>query len=143
MDASERVFADANYFVALLNPSDGLHGEAAKLTRTIGVDAISLVVSSFIFLEAVTVLSHRRGKEVARHAGAYLKTAPAIHIVHIDEFLQESAWNIFQRIPDKNISFVDCSTIAVMKAEHITRLLTFDMTDFRKLQDEYAFSFFR
>ena len=79
---------------------------------------------------------------MAREAGRYLMTDPLIRIAHVDESLHQNTWGIFDKIADKNISFVDCSTIAVMKAEHITAVLTFDTTDFKKLRREYKFAFF-
>lgn len=142
METSERIFADSNYLIALFNPRDALHDQANGYARIIAAQRHSIVISSFIFLETVTVLSYRRGKEVAQNVGVHLRADPATHYVHMDESLQEATWGIFQRVPEKNISFVDCSTIAVMKAEHITTVLTFDATDFKKLRREYKFSFF-
>lgn len=138
----EKIFVDANYFIALFNPEDALHKKAREITSTIETASYHFVTSNFIFLEAVTVLSQRRGKDVARDAGLHLRSDPHIQIIHVDETLHQDAWNIFQRLPEKNISFVDCATVAVMRTEHITQLLTFDTTDFRKLQREYRFSFF-
>ena len=143
MEISERIFADSNYFIALFSSRDALYDRARACARIIAAKRYSVVISSFIFLETVTVLSYRRGKEAARDVGTHLRTDPAIQYVHVDESLQETAWDIFQRVPEKNISFVDCSTIAVMKAEHITTVLTFDTTDFRKLKREYKFAFFQ
>ena len=141
METSERVFADSNYFVALFYPHDALHHQATIHANSIAKDNLHIITSSFVFLETVTVLSQRAGRAVSREAGLYLRNNPFVTLLHIDEALGEKAWRIFQNTQDKNISFVDCSTIAVMQAEHITTLLTFDVTDFRKLRREYKFIF--
>jgi len=41
-----------------------------------------------------------------------------------------------------NKVFVDCSTLAAMKAEGIKKLLTFDKKDFTSLKKEYRFGFY-
>ncbi len=142
MENNERVFVDSNYFIALFNPFDNLHLKARKITEELVREKIPLVISNFIFLETATILSQKRGKEIAIEVGNYFFSNLTIEIVHIDESLQESSWKIFQEIKNKNMSFVDCSNIAVIKAEGISKLLTFDIEDFKKLQKKYRFSLY-
>lgn len=141
MEENERVFADANYFVALFNASDGLHADALKIGAKIDAAGTRLVTSNFIFLEAVTVLAYRKGKEAACEAGKYLLCGD-IEIIHIDETLQRMSWDMFQEISGKNVSFVDASIVAILRAESIRRLLTFDLKDFTKLARQYHFDFY-
>ncbi|MBI4119919.1 MAG: hypothetical protein HY454_00450 [Parcubacteria group bacterium] len=56
--------------------------------------------------------------------------------------MQTSSWQIFKEIANKNVSFVDCSTIAVMKAEGIRHLLTLDLQDFKPLSKKYRFGLY-
>lgn len=57
MEANERAFVDTNYFVALFNPLDALHQAALKTGKQMDKAGVQLVISNFIFLEAVTVLA--------------------------------------------------------------------------------------
>lgn len=142
MERSSAVCADSNYFVALFNPADTRHNDAMVLTERLDGEKVPLVVSSLIFLEVVTVLSQRRDKQSAIAVGRHMLTHPLIEIIHIDESLHERAWQIFQTVQGKNVSFVDASILAVMEADGIVRLLTFDRTDFRPLQKKRRFTFF-
>lgn len=143
MERNSRIFVDSNYFVALFNPSDALHRHALDLAERIDSQDIPLVISNFVFLEVVTVLSQRRGRKVAIDVGEHLLTNPLIAIIHVDELSQLESWRIFQNIKEKNASFVDSSIIAVMQSERINALLTFDIQDFKKLQKQYRFNFMK
>ena len=142
MTVSEKVFVDSNYIIALFNPTDSNHKRAKVIAKKLEEQQTKLVLSNFIFLETVTVLSQRRGKEVASDVGALLKQDHTISIIMIDDLLNDAAWYIFQNVPYKNISFVDCSTIALMKTENLQRILTFDVTDFKKMHTVNEFDFF-
>lgn len=137
-----RIFIDSNYFIALLNPVDTLHEKARLVGEKISTQDLSLVISNFILLEILTVVSQKVGRYAAVQAGNRLRENPLIEVIHIDEMLQEDSWNIFQEIVKKDISFVDCSIIAVMKAERIDALLTFDIKDFEPLLKQYKFHFY-
>lgn len=142
MERSNLVFADSNYFIAFYNQEDSLHKQAVSLAKRLKRQGTSFVVTNFIFLEVVTMLAQRLGKENAIRVGKNIVENPRIIFIHIDEALQENSWQIFQAVKDKNISFVDCSIIAVMRAESIPMLLSFDIRDFKKLQKQYRFSLF-
>lgn len=139
---NEPIFADSNYLVALFNGQDALAKKADAVSETLDKYDTTLVISSFVFLEVVTITSMKAGREIATEAGRSLLSNPRIRIIHIDENLQEESWRIFQQIRAKNISFVDCSIIATMKAEAISTLLTFDETDFKRLQEPYGFKLY-
>lgn len=90
----------------------------------------------------MTIVSQRAGKAVANIAGDDILANQSIQIIHVDSALHQASWNLFKAIPRKNMSFVDCSTIAIMHAENIKFLLTFDRTDFAPLRKRYHFKFF-
>lgn len=139
----ERIFADSNYFVALYRAVDSLHEKALEIARNLQKQGATLVISNFIFSEVVTVLSQRESKEASLVIGDLLLTNTFIEVVHIDEILQEKTWEVFKKIEEKNVSFVDCSTVVLMRAENIPALLTFDTKDFRTLQKVSRFRFFK
>ncbi len=142
METSERVFVDSNFLVGLFSKTDSLYSRANSIAGTLVQRAVPLVISDLIFLETVTVLSQRRGKSVAREAGAYILSNPNLEIIHVDAILQNDTWELFQAVEHKDISFVDCSTAVVMRSESISRILTFDAKDFKALQKHIRFSFF-
>ncbi|MDP3724922.1 MAG: PIN domain-containing protein [Nanoarchaeota archaeon] len=140
MEKSETIFADSNYFIALFYPKDAQHEKARKIARALDAGECPLVISSFVFLEAVTVASQRGGKEVGILVGESLMNNPKVRIIHVDLVLQEKSWRVFQEIKQKDVSFVDASIIAVMKDEGIRKLLTFDTKHFAPLAKRYRLS---
>ena len=137
-----KVFADSNFFIGLWNQADGLYSRAKEISGKLESLGAGLVISNVIFLEIVTILSQRRSRIIATAAGNYILSDPRVRIVHIDENLHRASWDIFQATSRKNMSFVDCSIVAVMHAENIKRLLTFVRTDFSPMRKRYHFSFF-
>lgn len=139
---AEDVFVDSNFFIALYNGEDALHDAAKEVSRRVAEEAPRLVTSDLIFLETVTVLSQRTGRDVAIEAGDGLKFSPTLKLVQVDPSMQERSWQIFCEIENKNMSFVDCSILALMESLGIESLLTFDRDDFGGLEERYGFEFF-
>jgi len=142
MEESKKVFVDSNYFIAYFHIHDALHSQALSIGQFLDTNTTTLVISNYIFLEIVTVLSQKAGVRTARTVGQYLFAKPFIDIRHIDERLHRDTWEIFQKIQNKNVSFADCSTIALMQAEGIRTLLTFDSTDFKHLKKHFSYRLF-
>lgn len=139
MEKSERIFADSNFFIAAFRKDDNLHVKAQPIVKEFEKKGVQLVISSFVFLEIVAVLSQRVSREAAWEAGKALNVHPFVETVHITEALQKEAWDIFQQVQNKNTSFVDCSTVAVIRNEGIREIITFDIDDFQKLGKQYRF----
>jgi len=140
MEGSSRVFVDSNYFIAFFNPADALNSRAVAVAKKMYAEDAVFVISNFIFLEVVTVLSQRVGRDAALRVGRHLLEDPKVQMIHIDQPLQQAAWSIFQAVPGKDVGFVDCSILAVMQAEALRLLLTFDVKDFRPLLKGFRFA---
>ena len=141
MNRSNRVFVDSNVLIAALRSEDTLHQQAIKTIVALEQQAEAMVISNLIFLEVVTILSQRVSRSVAVKAGNDLLLHPLVEMIHVTETLQTDTWQIFTAAKNKNISFVDCSIMAVMKAEGVKDLLTFDQTEFRSLRKDHRFRF--
>jgi len=98
--------------------------------------ALRFVISDFVFLEIVTVLSQRGGEQSAVRVGEDLKAYPYIEIIYTDRGGYEEAWEFFKKVREKDVSFIDCSIVTTMQSEHIKSLLTFDK-HFQKLRRFY------
>ncbi len=137
-----KIFVDSNFLIALNNPSDSLYERSLFKSREIEKEQITVVISNFIVIETVTVLSQRAGRKIAIEAGKRLIESGDYEIIEIAETRFQQSWSIFQDIAKKNMSFVDCSSIAVMQAEGINKFLTFNTEDFASLRKKYSFSFY-
>lgn len=142
MELSDQIFVDSNFFIALFHQHDALHEQALSIAKDLDRQWRPLVISNFVFLEVVTVLSQRKSRAQARAVGHFFLSDSSIVMRHIDEKLQQASWDIFKSVGHKGMSFVDCSIVALMRSEGIHTLLTFDKTDFRSLQKLFRFSLF-
>jgi uncharacterized protein len=141
-EKSSEVFVDSNFFIALLNKEDSVHTEAMAISKKLAEKNVSYIISNLVFAEIVTVTSMKAGRATAVQGGEKLLNSSRLQVTYIDESLQKESWDVFQKVDQKNISFVDCSIIAVMRSEGIRQLLTFDKKYFTKLQKKFRFSFY-
>lgn len=121
------IFIDSNAFIAIRNKRHPLHGKAIRISSQI---IEPLVCTNIVIAETLTILSMRVNKSIAIQFGKEIKQQN-IQIVHIDEIYQEKAWNIFQKIKSKDVSFFDCTSFAVMESFNIKKVFSFD-EDFKK-----------
>jgi len=136
-----KIFADANFFIARFSEDDSLHSRALVQVKKLEHNDPEIWISNLVFGEIVTVLSQRVGRQRAIRIGNYLLSGD-IRIAFVDEALNSLSWEIFQNIGKKNMGFVDCSILAVMRTEGIKKLLSFDEEDFSSLRRTYGFSFY-
>lgn len=137
---NSKVFVDSNFYIALFNPEDALYNKAVQISKTIQKQDLKIFISNLIFMEAITVLSMRTDRKTAVETGIRLLENP--NFIHIDLPLEQKSWEIFKKIDRKNMSFVDCSILAVMQSEGIKKLLSFDEEDFSSLRKAYDFSYY-
>lgn len=131
------LFFDSNYYIGLSNLADPLHQKVSKTAIRLQQSEYTPIISNFIFLEVVTVVSQRVDRENATTLGNLLKNT--IEIVRIDKVLEEKTWDLFKKIKQKDVSFVDCSTLALLKEKRIEKLVTFD-SQFKKFSKQFGFS---
>lgn len=137
-----RIFVDSNYLCTLHNPEDSQHQKAKKIASFLKKKNPELFISNFIFLEAVTVISQRVNRREAILLGRYLLNKEIIKIIHLTPALNGQTWETFQKIKNKNMSFVDASILVLINEEGIDYLLTFDQEHFKNLRKIYHFKIF-
>lgn len=122
----QRVFVDTSAFIALLDPRDDCHAQAVHLEQSLSSRAVRLVTTNFVLDETYTGL---RGK--IQH-GAILRFRDSVRqsrrlsVIRITEALEDQAWEIFAHYHDKDFSFTDCTSFAVMRQLGITTAFAFD-----------------
>jgi predicted nucleic acid-binding protein len=125
-------FADTAFWKAVADNRDEKHEEASSLLRDIYSQSVELIISDYVFSETLTLIRLRAGHQKAMDWSKNLLSSKAIRFTRIDEKLFSSALSIFSRYNDQTLSFVDCSSFALIKAFRIKDVLTFD-SDFRLL----------
>jgi predicted nucleic acid-binding protein len=117
------VFVDTFHFLALINPTDQLHAEAIRLTRTL---VNPPVTTTAVLIELADALSRPMARQVAHRFLANLAADPRIRVVVVDDSWYARGLALFGKRPDKAWSLTDCISFEVMSQRGIVEALTGD-----------------
>jgi uncharacterized protein len=115
------IFADAFYFMALLNESDDAHDAAANLN----LDA-KLLTTVWILTEVADGMAASPLRRRCVNFLRELSSDREIRIVTADQSLWNESVDFYSRRPDKEWSLTDCISFVVMKKYKIKDALTGD-----------------
>ncbi len=130
----KRVFADAFFYIAVLNRKDAAHQKAIKyvasrITETLTTTAVLLEVA-----DAMSTPTRRSG---CAEFLADLTAQPQTIVCPINDGLFERGLVLYRSRPDKAWSLTDCISFVVMVDEGLTEALTgdhhFEQAGFRAL----------
>ena len=124
-----KIFVDTSAFVAIENDEELNYFLAQSILEKVDSSKATLVTSNYVIAETLTVLSQRVSKKVAIKFQE--EDVPALEVIRIEKSTEEVAFEIFKKLDSKNVSFVDCTSFALMKQFGITTAFTFDK-DFKK-----------
>lgn len=117
------VFVDTSCLVAFLNPNDEHHAGAfdglVRLSRP-------LVTSGWVLAELGNFLAKGGGRRLFAPFVAQLARDPRIEIVPADAQSFEAGLKLYGERSDKEWSFVDCVSFAIMGRRNIIEALTAD-----------------
>jgi predicted nucleic acid-binding protein len=122
----KKVFADAQYFIALLNEKDQNHPAALAISQTL--EGATIVSTEETMSEVLAFFAER---------GRYLRS---IAVAYVDDILSDpdviirpqshqsflDGYALYKARPDKGYSLCDCISIAAMRLENIIEILTHD-----------------
>jgi predicted nucleic acid-binding protein len=120
------VFADAGYWIALLNPRDRLHERAKRVSRLLGRHRI--VTSELILIEYLDD-SSCRGEFMRRLAVGTverLRKDGNTTIVPLSRAQFAAALGMYADRPDKTWSLTDCSSFQIMERYGLREALAHD-----------------
>ena len=120
------VFADACYWIALLNPRDQLHQKARDVSETLG--ACRIVTSEMTLTEFLNGLSgfgpHMREKAVRTVRS--LENSPNVEVVPQTSHQFRKAVEKYSSTTDMQWGITDCSSFCIMEERGLTEALTHD-----------------
>jgi uncharacterized protein len=130
------VFADTFYWVALSNPDDTRYRDAVAIDRTL-VEA-RIFTTDEVLVEFLTFFSAdpwQRGRAAA--TVRRLLNKPEVRVVAQSRKSFLSGMQLYEARPDKGYSLTDCISMATMRREGLTEVLTndrhFEQEGFRAL----------
>lgn len=121
-----RVFLDTSAFVALRNSAEREHLAARTALSTLVSERAALYTSNYIFAETYTALLVRVGRSEAIEWGRHFHASEAIELIRVDESIDQEAWSILESHTDKQWSYVDATSFALIAREGIDTALAFD-----------------
>lgn len=127
------IFVDASYYISLLKPTDTNHEKALNLAKQYVKE--ELMTSRAVLGEVATVGSQRYNKEATVAFVEGIVLAGTTTIILERQELVDRAWEVFRQVTNKNVSWVDCYSLAIMELYKIKMALTFDK-DFQKLVNQ-------
>jgi uncharacterized protein len=122
------IFADTSGLAHLLDPTQANHAIATIIYRRTRQQGHRLITTNYIITELVALLTspfRMPRPNVIKLVGS-VKTSPYIEILYIDADIDEQAWQLLTKRPDKNWSLVDCASFVVMQQRSIQEALTTD-----------------
>jgi predicted nucleic acid-binding protein len=126
------IFIDSAFYISYAFLEDPNHQKALQLgTEFLNQESI-LYTSQSIISEILTVGSQRYDRSITLEFVNKIITSDTKIILENQEYINKSL-DIFKQITNKNISYVDCYSTAIISKLKIDTVLTFDR-DFLKLK---------
>ena len=122
----QELFIDASAWLAIVEPDDNHHLEAAKLLPRLLTNYRIAVTTNLVIAEAYILIRKRMGHAVAMQYLWETHDSPRLHRITSDEELELQAEAILRKYNDQDFSYADAVSFAVMKQRRITDVFTYD-----------------
>ena len=120
----ESAFVDTGIFYAFLDKSDKFHEDATILFRKARKEHWVLVTSNFILAESHALILSKLGRDIARKW--LFSVQRIISIQRVREEDEERAKEIIRTYTDKDFSYTDASSFAMMERFNLTTVWAVD-----------------
>lgn len=118
------IFVDTSFWVAMRNRRDEHHHEAVQLLTAHG--ATPLVTTTHVRGEAWTFLRRRAGHAAAVDFLEVLERSPRVDVLPVAERLEAEALRWLRHRDEREYSFVDATSFALMRSRRLRSALAFD-----------------
>lgn len=121
-----RVFVDTGAFIALTRTSEREYPAATEALQALVQRGAALVSTNYVFAETYAGLLSRAGRWMAFGWGADMRAGTGIEFIRVDQDIEDAAWAILEAHEDKNWSYVDAVSFALMERDGISTAFAFD-----------------
>ncbi len=132
-----RIFVDTGAWIAIADKNDQYAKIATKFYTDLVLQRSNLFTSNLVLVETFNLLSRTIGSKGTTKFGDALKTNVFLTVESITLVDWERGWKIFGKYDDKDFSFTDCTSFALMERLKVKSAFAFDV-HFR----QYGFSVF-
>jgi predicted nucleic acid-binding protein len=135
--ATDDVFLDAAYAIALASPPDQFHSLAVSLADQLEAKGTRMVTTPAVLLEIGNALAKLQHRRAAARLLASIRADPNIEVVPFSDELFAQGLKLYSERPDKEWGLTDCVSFVIMRARGIADALTpdehFQQAGFRAL----------
>ena len=121
----KRHFIDSSAFIGQTCRDDQYHRQARKISKRLKKNSIG-VTTDYVLSETLTFLSLRVGHYAAIKFYETIHEVANLIIVYTTKKDFYQAMEIFKQYHDKDFSFVDCMSFAIMNQQNLFQAFTFD-----------------
>lgn len=118
------IFIDSSFWIALSSEREDRHGDAVQLLRA--YEEERLVTSNHVRGETWTFLNRRYGHGFAVRFLDRLERTRRFQPLFVGQELERDALRWLRRHDEREYSFVDATSFALMRSLRIRRALAFD-----------------
>jgi predicted nucleic acid-binding protein len=118
------ILVDTSAYFALADRTDHHHRSAVAFVRE---NDVPLVTTNLILVETLNLVQARLGHLAAIKLGRRLLNPTLTTVLKVSDPDVAQAWRLFQRYRDKQFSFTDCTTFALMDRLQIPTAFAFDL----------------
>lgn len=120
------VFVDTGGWMACADRADPAHGSCSKARDAVLEAGHTLVTSDFVVDETLTLIRVRLGLGAADAWWLQIDGSARLRWERVDSDRFERARRLFFHYRDKDLSFTDCTSMAIMRELKLTTVLTTD-----------------
>jgi uncharacterized protein len=120
------VFFDTGAWVAIADESDQYAEQAGRIYTRLVLKREQLVTSDLVLIETYNLLLRTIGNKATRDFADKLKIISSLQIVTVTQTDSARAWKILEKYSDKEFSFTDCTSFALMERLKIKFVFAFD-----------------
>ncbi len=118
------IFVDTSFWAALTARTDAHNSEAVTLMKSVGTQ--QLLTSNHVRGETWTLLRRRRGHRSAVAFLDLVERTARLRVEHVSRDLEREALDWLRRRDEREYSFVDATSFALMRTLRIEEALAFD-----------------
>lgn len=118
------VYVDTSAFLAVLNPNDQFHPEAARIWRELITNEITPVCSNYVIVETIALVQSRMG--IAAVDAFVNSIQPSLQVEWVSESEHASGVHLLRTLNRRRLSLVDCVSFIQMQRLGIQQVFAFD-----------------
>ena len=122
------IFVDTAGWGHLIDATQTLHSQAATIYRSAPQQGCKFITTNYVILELVALLISplRIPRPTIIEFIESVGASPKVSVIHVDDALNQQAWQLFTQRQDKDWSLVDCASFSIMRQHGVQEALTTD-----------------